>query len=207
MRVLPFLLLLLLPVQVLAQPGKAQFEDRSTMVNDSVRKVERVDLKKGRVIDRRYYVGTRPVGVWQEFNAKGELSVERDFDKLRYGKLPEVRPEFVPAPITAETDTFAVVETMPRFPGGEAELFKFIAQHVKYPGAAQDEGITGTVYLVGIVDEEGVWRTMTVLRSAHPLLDYEAWRVCDLMPKWSPGTQNNKAVKVQYNLPIRFMLR
>ena len=70
-----------------------------------------------------------------------------------------------------------------------------------------DEGISGVVYLVGVVDERGDWQNATVLRGVHPLIDYEAWRVTELMPDWTPGMQDGKPVKVQYNLPIRFTLR
>jgi len=178
-------------------------EDRTTLVNDSVRQVERFDLKADRLVSRSFYVGARPVGVWQEFDGKGGVVAERDFDKLRYGPLPDTRTDTT----AKDTTTLSVVEVMPQFPGGEAELFKFLGRNVRYPQAAVDEGISGVVYLVGVVDEHGDWQNATLLRGVHPLIDYEAWRVTELMPDWTPGMQDGKPVKVQYNLPIRFSLR
>lgn len=207
MRSLLLWLITLLVAPVFAQRGKVTYEDRRTMLNDSVRQVDRVDVEKDRLIDRRFYVGNRPTGVWQEFDKRGKLLAERDFSKLRYGKTANMRLDEVHKALPAATDTFTIIESMPIFPGGEAELFKFLGGNIKYPAASQDEGESGIVYLVGIVDETGVWRNETILKGAHPLLDYEAWRVCGLMPQWTPGTQGGKPVKVQYNLPIRFTLR
>ena len=203
MRILPLFILCLLTLQAAAQRGKVTFEDRRTMVNDSVTKVERWDLKAEQVVSRSYYVGKRPVGMWQELDGKGRVLVERDFDRLRYGPLPVIEKDTT----ARDTSTFSILETMPQFPGGEAELFKFLGRNVKYPQAAVDEGISGVVYLVGVVDERGDWQNATVLRGVHPLIDYEAWRVTELMPDWTPGMQDGKPVKVQYNLPIRFTLR
>jgi len=98
------------------------------------------------------------------------------------------------------------VEEMPMFPGGEAALFKFLSQNVRYPGEAQDANISGVVYLSGVVDETGTWTTKGIFKGAHPYLDYEAWRVLELMPRWAPGKIDGVPVKVQYNLPIKFTL-
>jgi TonB family protein len=203
MRILPLFILCLLTLEAAAQRGKDKFEDRRTMVNDSVTKVERWDLKKELVVSRSFYIGQRPVGMWQELDGKGRVLVERDFDTMRYGPLPETKKD-----TTAKDSTsIKVLDTMPEFPGGEAELFKFLGRNIKYPEAAQEEGISGVVYLVGVVGETGDWRNVTVLQGAHPLLDFEAWRVCELMPQWTPGEHDGKPVTVQYNLPIRFSLR
>jgi TonB family protein len=203
MRILPLFILCLLTLQAAAQRGKVTFEDRRTMVNDSVTKVERWDLKAEQVVSRSYYIGQRPVGMWQELDGKGRVLVERDFDTMRYGPLPETKKDTT----AKDSSSVTVLETMPEFPGGEAELFKFLGRNIKYPRSAQEEGISGVVYLVGVVDKTGDWRNVTVMRGAHPLLDYEAWRVCELMPQWTPGKQDGKPVTVQYNLPIRFTLR
>jgi hypothetical protein len=203
MRTAIFLLVILLATQVSAQRGKGSIEERSTMVDDSVRQVERVDTKRDMVVSRRFYVGERPVGVWQEFDKKGGLVTVRDFDKMSYGMQPGLRMDGSAEDSTSKT----VVERMPEFPGGEAELFKFLGQNIKYPGEALDEGVSGVVYLVGIVDETGDWRTITVMKGVHPFLDFEAWRVTESMPDWTPGIVDGKPARVQYNLPIRFTIR
>jgi len=107
----------------------------------------------------------------------------------------------------AEPQIFTIVEEMPSFPGGEAELFKYLGKTVKYPPMAQDAGITGVVYMTFVVDEQGKVRDPKVLRGIGGGCDEEAIRVVKAMPAWEPGKQRGKPVRVQYNLPIRFTLK
>lgn len=114
-----------------------------------------------------------------------------------------------PPAMTIETDSGTVytrVETMPEFPGGQTELFKFIAQNTTYPAEAKSNGIEGTVYVNFVVDQNGIVTNVRVLREVDPLLDTEALRVINAMPNWTPGTQDGKPVRVSYNLPMRFKL-
>ena len=106
-----------------------------------------------------------------------------------------------------EEQVFTIVEEMPSFPGGDAALMKYLANNIKYPAIAKDAGIQGTVFVTFVVDEKGEVKDVKVLRSLGGGTDEEAIRVVKSMPKWSPGKQRGKAVKVQYNLPIRFTLR
>lgn len=106
-----------------------------------------------------------------------------------------------------EEQVFTIVEEMPSFPGGDAALMKYLSNNIKYPAIAKDAGIQGTVFVTFVVDEKGDVKDVKVLRSLGGGTDEEAVRVVKGMPKWSPGKQRGKAVKVQYNLPIRFTLR
>lgn len=113
-----------------------------------------------------------------------------------------------PPPVEeAEPQVFTIVEEMPSFPGGEAELFKYLGRTVKYPPMAQDAGITGVVYMTFVVDEHGRVKDPKVLRGIGGGCDEEAIRVVKAMPAWEPGKQRGKPVRVQYNLPIRFTLK
>lgn len=113
-----------------------------------------------------------------------------------------------PPPVEEEEPTvFTIVEEMPSFPGGEAELFKYLGKTVKYPPMAQDAGITGVVYMTFVVDEHGKVKDPKVLRGIGGGCDEEAIRVVKAMPNWEPGKQRGKPVRVQYNLPIRFTLK
>ncbi len=107
----------------------------------------------------------------------------------------------------AEEQIFTIVEEMPSFPGGDAALMKYLGNSIKYPAIAKDAGIQGTVYVTFVVDEKGNVKDVKVLRSIGGGCDEEAIRVVENMPKWKPGKQRGKPVKVQYNLPIRFTLR
>jgi protein TonB len=106
-----------------------------------------------------------------------------------------------------EEQIFTIVEEMPSFPGGEAELFKYLGKNIKYPQMATDAGISGVVYVTFVVDKDGKIRDVKVLRGIGGGCDEEAVRVVKSMPSWKPGKQRGKAVTVQYNLPIRFTLR
>jgi len=106
-----------------------------------------------------------------------------------------------------EEQIFTIVEEMPSFPGGEAELFKYLGKNIKYPQMATDAGISGVVYVTFVVDKDGKIRDAKVLRGIGGGCDEEAVRVVKSMPTWKPGKQRGKSVTVQYNLPIRFTLR
>ncbi len=96
---------------------------------------------------------------------------------------------------------------MPEFPGGTKGLQTYIAKNINYPQQAIDEDIQGKVFVRFIINEKGLIEDESVIRSIHPLLDREALRVVKSFPKWKPGMQNGKAVKVWYTVPIVFRIR
>jgi len=102
---------------------------------------------------------------------------------------------------------FQVVETMPSFPGGDAALFKFLNDNIKYPVIAQENGIQGRVICQFVVNRDGSIVDVEVVRSVDPSLDKEAVRVIKAMPRWAPGKQRGKAVRVKYTLPVNFRLQ
>ena len=106
-----------------------------------------------------------------------------------------------------EPEIFTIVEEMPGFPGGDEKLFKYLGENIKYPAMAKDAGIKGVVYVTFVVKEDGSIDGVKVLRGIGGGCDEEAMRVVKSMPKWKPGKQRGKNVRVQYNLPIRFTLR
>lgn len=106
-----------------------------------------------------------------------------------------------------EATVFFIVEEMPQFPGGPAELNKYIAQSVKYPVIAQENGIQGRVYISFVVNSKGKIENVKVARGVDASLDKEAVRVVESMPDWKPGKQGNKAVKVSFTIPVNFVLQ
>lgn len=107
----------------------------------------------------------------------------------------------------AEPDFFTIVEDMPAFPGGDAALLKYIAEHVEYPAIAKENGITGVVYVSYIVGTDGSVKDVKVVRGADPFLDKEAVRVVKTLKGYKPGKQRGKPVQVQFTIPIRFQLQ
>lgn len=108
---------------------------------------------------------------------------------------------------TGDDDIFDVVEEMPVFPGGQTGLMEFIAKNLRYPVKAQKEGIQGRVIARFIVEKDGSVSNLAVARrSVSSELDAEAIRVLSTMPKWTPGKQRGKEVRVKYTVPIAFRL-
>jgi protein TonB len=126
----------------------------------------------------------------------------------------EDREVVVQAPVAtgpvAEEDTdipFVVVESMPAFPGGDAALFKYLGESIKYPVIAQESGIQGRVICQFTVNRDGSIVDIEVVRSVDKSLDAEAIRVISKMPRWTPGKQRGKTVRVKYTLPVNFRLQ
>ena len=103
-------------------------------------------------------------------------------------------------------EIFKVVEDRPQFPGGDAELMKFLQQNVKYPKEAQAQGKQGRVIVQFVVEKDGSITDAKVLKPVDPLLDAEALRIVNMMPKWTPGKQRGKAVRVYFTIPVTFRL-
>ena len=99
-----------------------------------------------------------------------------------------------------------VVEHQPSFPGGQQALIKFLQENTVYPKQAFKDSIEGRVVLSFTVETDGSLTGAKVVRSVHPLLDAEALKVLDLMPRWEPGYQGDTKVRVKYNIPVIFKL-
>lgn len=133
--------------------------------------------------------------------------------------LPVPPPPPPPPPpskkVKAGDDVYIEVDNMPKFPGGDAARVKYMVENVQYPEIAKKKGVQGTVYVSFVVEKDGsitntkvIKRIMNVkeVEEAVNALDAEAFRVVSSMPKWIPGTDKGKAVRVQFNMPIQFKL-
>lgn len=101
---------------------------------------------------------------------------------------------------------FQFVEQMPEFPGGQDQLLRYLSEHIRYPDQAREAGIEGKVTVKFVVNEDGDISDAQVLRGIGGGCDQEALRVVKSMPKWKPGKQNGRAVKVYFTLPVTFRL-
>ena len=102
---------------------------------------------------------------------------------------------------------FDVVEQMPEFPGGIKALLDYLCQNVKYPADADKQKIEGREIANFVVETDGSISNVEVFRPVFPSLDAEAVRVLSAMPKWKPGMQSGKVVRVKYTVPISFNLK
>jgi len=118
--------------------------------------------------------------------------------------VEEVQEEVV----EEEAIPFALVEEKPKFQGGDANTFsKWVSQHLDYPEIAKENGVSGRVMVQFTVNPNGTVSDVKVLRGVDPSLDKEAVRVIQSSPKWTPGKQRDRAVKVTYQFPVIFQLR
>ena len=122
-----------------------------------------------------------------------------------------VEVKYVPVEVeeeeVEEQQIFQVVEEMPEFPGGMSECMKFLGKNIKYPTISQENGVQGRVIVQFVVNTDGSIVDPVVVRGVDPYLDKEALRVIKMMPKWSPGKQRNKPVRVKYTVPVMFRLQ
>ena len=116
--------------------------------------------------------------------------------------------EFTETEEVAEEEVFFIVEDMPSFQGKGQEGFReWIAQNLRYPEIAAENGISGKVYVQFAVNSKGEVVDAVVVRGVDPALDKEAVRVVMSAPRWEPGKQRGKPVKVQFTFPINFVLQ
>ncbi len=129
-----------------------------------------------------------------------------DLNVVREHKDEVIVEEKKPEPVE-DNRVFDVVEQKPQFPGGDAALLKYVAEHIRYPAMAQENNIQGRVVVQFVVTKTGSVGEVKVVRGKDPDLDKEAVRVVKSLPKFVPGKMNGHAVNVWYTLPIQFKLQ
>lgn len=142
----------------------------------------------------------------------GNISCSQDASQTEDAKEEVVAPvspeaKKAPADSTAKEEVFMVAEQMPEFPGGMKELLKFLQDNLKYPENAMKNNVQGRVIVQFVVEKDGTLTEFKVARSVDPDLDAEALRVLQTMPKWKPGMQRGKIVRVKFTVPVSFKLQ
>ena len=142
----------------------------------------------------------------------GNISCSQDASQTEDAKEEVVAPvspeaKEAPADSTAKEEVFMVAEQMPEFPGGMKELLKFLQDNLKYPENAMKNNVQGRVIVQFVVEKDGTLTEFKVARSVDPDLDAEALRVLQIMPKWKPGMQRGKIVRVKFTVPVSFKLQ
>jgi TonB family protein len=125
---------------------------------------------------------------------------------LIYGFLVVLAFPVIAQETSAKHETFAEVDEIPKFKGGQEALIQFIQANIVYPEEAKKNGLQGKVFVSFVIDESGVVSDSKIERSINPALDKEALRVVKQMTEWIPGKKDGKPVKVSLTLPIMFAL-
>jgi len=108
--------------------------------------------------------------------------------------------------LTEIEETHTIIEDVAEFPGGELARFRFLSNNLRYPQLAREKKIQGTVYLEFFVEPDGSLTDIKVIKGIGGGCDEEALRVTSIMPKWKPATQKGKAVRIRFNMAIKFVL-
>lgn len=116
----------------------------------------------------------------------------------------QIKPQIQQQTSSRNEKVYDVVEQMPRFP---ENLSAWLARNIQYPPVAQENGIQGRVVVTCVIDHDGSVTDVKVVKSVDPSLDKEALRVVKRMPKWEPGRQNGKTVRVKYTIPVTFNMQ
>jgi periplasmic protein TonB len=155
-----------------------------------------------------------PVVTTEEVVEDVDIFNQDDLNKSTVNEPVAVAEEFTEAPVQQEVieveetkPVFTIVEEMPSFPGGDESRNKYLAENIKYPQNALENGIQGTVYVSFVVDSKGNVTDAKVLRGIGGGCDEEALRVIRMMPQWHPGKQNGKQVRVLFNMPVYFKIQ
>lgn len=109
--------------------------------------------------------------------------------------------------VVEDETIYQIVEENPSFPGGDAACMKWLAENIKYPPICVEQGIQGRVIAIFVVNRDGSIVDIEIVRSPDPYLSKEAERVLKMMPRWKPGKQRGKPVRVKFSLPVMFRLQ
>lgn len=135
-----------------------------------------------------------------------EEQVLEDLKEEQIEELPEEVAEETPENAIAEETVFDMVGQMPEFPGGHVALEKYLENHLQYPEVAQENGTQGRVTVQFVVNTDGSISDAQVVRGLDSSCNGEALRLINSMPRWIPGQQDGKNVRVRYILPVTFRL-
>ncbi len=142
--------------------------------------------------------------------AVSDKTQEGDPDAEQTVAAPEetapVKEEAKVVEVEKEDQIFQVVEQQPEFPGGASALLGYLGKNIKYPAAASRANVSGRVFMTFVVNTDGSIQDAQVLKGLGFGCDEEALRVVKTMPKWKPGKQSGRPVRVKYNLPVSFVL-
>lgn len=185
------------PVQE-QQPEALPEEILNTIKNTEIEIVADEEVEEHIVSQEELQETTTAIGATTFDQGTDDLNVVREYQDEAI--VEEKTP-------VEDNKVFEAVEQMPTFPGGEAELMKYLSKNLSYPTLAAENGIQGTVLLQFVVQKDGSIGEVKVVRSKDPDLDKEAVRVVKGMPKFIPGRMNGQAVNVWFTLPVRFKLQ
>ena len=205
-----------------AQTLLADIADTTTLLAEKQAEKDKARIESEKKEDEAYkkcttisacnsYLKKYPNGRYvAEVKAKKAELEEKSKEKEAKNEVVEKVEEYVAPPIeqvnVVEQEVFTIVEEMPSFPGGDAQMYGYLSKNLKYPQIARETGIQGRVFVNFVVEPDGSISNVKVLRGIGGGCDEEAVRLVQSMPKWKPGKQRGKAVRVSYTQAVVFKL-
>jgi len=162
----------------------------------------KLKLQVFRIVDDSNDIG--PVPTQGDLNDQGTNEPIKDITVIKVD--PDQKDKNVIDDDAGKILDIAGVSEKPEFPGGDEGLFKFVTDNVKYPDLARDNKIQGTVYVSFVVEPDGSLSDIKIMNGIGAGCDEEAERIVKLMPKWTPGKQNNQSVRVRVVIPMKFLV-
>ena len=180
---------------------KATFKKTEKLLHDSLVNVQIIYLKNNCLVADKYFKNGKPYGIWITYTKDCEFLKRRDFSKLKYEEGDSIH--------SSKINYDSIINTKPpRFGDDKDDIFKYMANNVRFPPEAMEEGVSGRVYIKFIVKADGSVEAYSILSNVQPYLDYEAWELISNMPKWKyPGKYKGKPVDTFYTLPLNFRIR
>ena len=155
--------------------------------------------KKGRLCREEYLNGIKH-GEWRSYNTADDEVYISEYNEGKFVKGKTIEP-------SGKVVEYDVEEKLPAFPGGTPAFGRFVGKNMRYPAEAKQKNIQGRVFISFVVEKDGAITDAKVLRGIGGGCDEEALRVINLSPKWEPGIQRGKAVRVSYTIPLFFQLQ
>ncbi len=150
-----------------------------------------------------FLLGISSIGFAQENqNTNDTIPIVKDSTEI----ITQEEPPSVNSTVNDSDEVFVFVEVTPKYPGGEDARLNYLRENIAYPELAFKSGIQGTVYLSFIIEKDGRVSSVKVMRGIGGGCDEESIRVIRNMPIWEPAMQRGRAVRCQFNMPIRFVI-
>jgi hypothetical protein len=175
---------------------EATYKRVSTIQGDTVI-FQDYDVSSSSLLSTKKLLDDKPVGIWLNFDFKGELINSRNFSQVKYSN------EKIDGVFNNTQNTILEGFTPAEYDGGMREFQKFIATKLVYPNETVQANNKGTIFIRFIIDEKGKPSPHSIVRGVDSFVDYEVWRVIEKMPNWKPAMKDGGVVKSSFTLPIR----
>jgi TonB family protein len=182
----------------------AKYKQVLSDLADGSQKIEVIEIKSGKVFGVKYLRDGRPIGLWETRNKAGEIKSSRDFGKLVYSDAKVKDGLYFEYPQGSKNNQN--LDFSPAHFGTQEDHIRYMMENIRYPHEALESGTQGKVMVHLKITSEGNIQVISISKSVDPFLDYEAWRVIESMPKWTPAMKDGVPVDSYTFIPVKYTL-